>query len=160
MFTVDQFVSYLDGIRKRTLMYVDAIPESLFHWRPAEDKFTIAELVRHLGSTEVMFYRVCKSGEWIYPGHGDDKGKTLAEACEYLNRCHQTVLDGLRQFDERDLKKKVPTMAGHEVSAWRILFALTEHEIHHRGQLTAYLQGNGIHPPQIFGLRIEQVPNE
>lgn len=35
--------------------------------------------------------------------------------------------------------------------------SIPEHEIHHRGQISAYLQMNNIEPPQIFGLKIEQV---
>ncbi len=35
--------------------------------------------------------------------------------------------------------------------------SIPEHEIHHRGQISTYLQMNKIEPPQIFGLKIEQV---
>ncbi|MED1910407.1 DinB family protein [Brevibacillus laterosporus] len=54
---------------------------------------------------------------------------------------------------------KVKNLLGYEVSAWRIIMAMTEHEIHHRGQLSAYMQANHIEPPQIFGLKIEEVPH-
>jgi len=55
------------------------------------------------------------------------------------------------------VSKKVLTLHGHEVNAWRILMSIPEHEIHHRGQISTYLQMNKIEPPQIFGLKIEQV---
>jgi uncharacterized damage-inducible protein DinB len=35
--------------------------------------------------------------------------------------------------------------------------AMAEHEMHHRGQLSTYLQLKEVEPPQIFGLKIEDV---
>ncbi|MCR8979805.1 DinB family protein [Brevibacillus laterosporus] len=83
----------------------------------------------------------------------------MKEAIHYLQSCHGTVLTGLQQLEPEQLTMKVKNLLGYEVSAWRIIMAMTEHEIHHRGQLSAYMQANHIEPPQIFGLKIEEVPH-
>lgn len=146
------------NVRKRTMMYLQAVPEELVDWRPGEDKFSIGDLIRHLGSTELMFLHAMTHQEWKYEGHGPEKGRTLPEAIAYLQACHKTAQEGLNQLEPESLTGKVKNMLGYEVSVWRLLMAMAEHEIHHRGQLSAYLQANGIQPPQIFGLKIEQIP--
>lgn len=154
---VKEFAEFLDGLRKRTMNYVKAIPNSILEWKPAEDKFSTGDILRHLASSELMFLSVFEHGKWSYPGHESSKGETIEEIIPYMEACHTRLMDGLLTLGNDLLEKKVPTLHGHEVSSWRIMMALTEHEIHHRGQLSTYLQINGIEPPQIFGLKIEQV---
>ncbi|WP_231928959.1 DinB family protein [Brevibacillus sp. SKDU10] len=112
-----------------------------------------------MGSAEVMFYHAMIHHEWKYCGHEPDKGRTMEEAIHYLQNCHNTVLLGLHQLESEQLARKVKNLLGYEVSAWRIIMAMAEHEIHHRGQLSAYMQVNHIDPLQIFGLKIEQIPS-
>lgn len=154
---VEDFVKYLDGISKRTNQYVDEVPESILDWKPADEKFTTGELLRHIASSRLMFLNIFENGEWIYSGHDVSKGESLAEIKQYLETCHTKLTNGLLSLGDELLKKKVPTLHGHEVSAWRIMMALVEHEIHHRGQLSTYLQINESQPPQVFGLKIEDV---
>lgn len=151
-------ISHIEGVRKRTMMYVNALPENIIDWRPDPNKFSIGDIIRHLGSAEVMFFHAMKQNEWRYHGHDSDKGQTMREAISYLHACHDTVMEGLHQLDQERLMMKTKNVHGYEVSTWRIIMAMAEHEIHHRGQLSAYMQANQIDPPQIFGLKIEQIP--
>jgi uncharacterized damage-inducible protein DinB len=148
------------GVRKRTMKYVNVLPEAMMDWRPAPNKFSIGDIIRHLGSAERMFLHAIQNNEWRYPGHQVEKGRTLEEATNYLNFCHLTTIEGLRQLTVEQLSRKVKNALGYEVSAWRYITAMAEHEIHHRGQLSAYMQMNGIDPPQIFGLKVEQIEAE
>lgn len=157
MLSKADLISNFDGVRKRTWKYLHVIPEHLIDWRPSENKFSIGDIVRHLGSAELMFFHAIKQNEWKYNGHEPEKGRSLGEAMNYLQICHETVLEGLQLLDPEQLTRKVKNLLGYEVSVWRIIMAMAEHEIHHRGQLSAYLQANHIDPPQIFGLKIEQI---
>lgn len=154
---VEEFVAFLDGLRKRTMQYVKVVPNSILDWQPAENKFSTGDLLRHLGSSQIMFLHVFEHGKWSYPGHERSKGEHIEEIVQYLETCHMKLKEGLLALGNELLTTKVPTLHGYEVSSWRIMTALMEHEIHHRGQLATYLQMNGIEPPQIFGLKIEQV---
>ncbi|MGG3872960.1 DinB family protein [Brevibacillus laterosporus] len=159
MIPKDDLLSNFEGVRKRTLKYLAAIPEQVIDWRPDDHKFSFGDIVRHLGSAELMFYHAIIHNEWKYCGHEPDKGPSMEEAIRYLQNCHNTVLTGLHQLEPEQLTRKVKNLLGYEVSAWRIIMAMAEHEIHHRGQLSVYMQVNHIDPPQIFGLKIEQVPD-
>lgn len=154
---INEYVQYFDSVRKRTMNYVEVTPSTILEWRPSESKFSTGELLRHLGSTQLMFLNIIAQGEWTYPGHESRHGESIEKITQYLQECHNTFREGLGKLGNEQLTKKVPTLHGHEVSTWRILMACVEHEIHHRGQLSTYLQNNNIEPPQIFGLKIEQV---
>jgi uncharacterized damage-inducible protein DinB len=43
------------------------------------------------------------------------------------------------------------------VKTWHLLMAMIEHEVHHRSQLAVYLSLMGVQPPQIYGLKLEEV---
>ena len=49
------------------------------------------------------------------------------------------------------------TPVGAEITAWKLLRAMGEHEAHHRGQLSLYLRMLGAEPPPIFGHKAEAV---
>jgi len=51
----------------------------------------------------------------------------------------------------------VTTPVGAEITAWKWLRAMCEHEAHHRGQLSLYLRLLGVDPPSIFGHKAEAV---
>ncbi len=158
--SIHEYLAFFDSIRKRTMTYVNATPESMLDWRPAPEKFTTRQLLLHLGSTQVMFLQAIRTKQWKYSGHGSEKGETLDQIAAYLQQCHATFTEGLHSLGDEILSAKIPTMHGHDSSAWRLLMGLAEHEIHHRGQLSAYLQVNSCQPPQIFGLKIENVATE
>jgi uncharacterized damage-inducible protein DinB len=44
-----------------------------------------------------------------------------------------------------------------DISGWRILLMLIEHEVHHRSQIDTWAGLNGWNPPQIFGRRWEEI---
>ncbi|MEN8698593.1 DinB family protein [Bacillus infantis] len=154
---LEQYVKYLEGIHKRTMQYAKATPNELLEWRPSEDKFSTGDLLRHIASARLMFLGIFEHGTWIYTGHDTGKGASIEDISNYLEACQMKLTRGILRIGSDVMTKKVLTLHGHEVSAWRILMAIPEHEIHHRGQISAYLQMNKIEPPQIFGLKIEQV---
>jgi uncharacterized damage-inducible protein DinB len=154
---IEEYVKYLDGVHKRTMQYLKAIPDELLNWKPSEDKFSIADLLRHIASARLMFLGIFEHGSWTYAGHDISKGASLEDISNYLESCQVKLTEGLLKVGNDLFSKKVLTLHGHEVSAWRILMSIPEHEIHHRGQISSYLQMNKIEPPQIFGLKIEQV---
>lgn len=113
--------------------------------------------MRHIASARLMFLGIFEHGSWTYTGHDRSKGATIDDISDYLEACQIKLTEGLLKIGNDALSKNVLTLHGHEVSVWRILMAIPEHEIHHRGQISTYLQMNKIDPPQIFGLKIEQV---
>lgn len=61
-------------------------------------------------------------GSWTYTGTGHDigKGASLDDISNYLEACQIKLTEGLLKVGNDVLTKKVLTLHGHEVSAWRI----------------------------------------
>ncbi|WP_257200168.1 DinB family protein [Chryseobacterium sp. WG14] len=55
-----------------------------------------------------------------------------------------------------DLNRKCLTPANHEITVWKWLRAMIEHEIHHRAALYIYLNLLDVKTPQIYGLSAEE----
>jgi len=151
------FIDYFDGIRKRTLNYIRALPPDKMDWSPRVGELTCGDLMRHLAAAEKMFVGVVVTGAWKYVGHDQIIAPTRDAAIAHLGAIHRDALDALRAFDDAQLFEPRPALKGQPVKAWRWLMALVEHEVHHRSQLASYLAMMGVAPPQIYGLTIEDI---
>jgi len=61
-----------------------------------------------------------------------------------------------RTLTDKDLNRKCPTPGG-EMTSWKWLRAMVEHEVHHRGELYIYLNLLDVKTPPMFGLTAEEV---
>ena len=73
------------------------------------------------------------------------------------DRQYTDSIEIFSQLSQEDYFKKCKTPAGYEITTWKWLRLLVEHEIHHRGQLYVYFGMLGIEVPPIYGLTSEQV---
>ncbi|MBI4785783.1 MAG: DinB family protein [Chloroflexi bacterium] len=155
--SVQHFVSYFAGVRRRTLNYVRAIPADQMDWSPKPGELTCGDLIRHLAAAERMFTTVALGGAWHYRGHDSVGARTLEETIAHLESAHAEATAALAKMSDADLEEPRPSLQGPPAKAWRWLMAMTEHEVHHRSQIATYLALMGVEPPQIYGLKIEDI---
>ena len=115
--------------------------------------------MRHLAACEVMFVGAVVEGAWRYPGHDRETAPTLEAALVHLDSCHARAVEQLRTLADGTLHDTRPPLepGARPVRAWRLLLAMTEHEVHHRSQLASYLTWMGVEAPDVFGLGVEDV---
>lgn len=154
---VNSFIKYFDSVRRRTIKFIQAIPDHQIDWAPRKDEFTCGDIVRHLAATELMFVKAVVVEDWEYLGHDRSLASSLAETIEHLERCHIEATAFLHRLSNSDLSQPRPTLNGPPVKGWRLLMAMVEHEVHHRSQLAVYLTLMGVKPPHIYGLGVEDV---
>ena len=165
--SVQEFLGYWRGFRARTRRTLAAFPPDAGPWRPAEGAFCVADLTRHLGRTERDFFvaRVCGVPARVAIGSEAALGRggspDMAGALAELDILHTESCALLAELDRREgsqaLQRRVTTPVGAEITAWKWLRAMCEHEAHHRGQLSLYLRMLGVDPPPIFGHKAEAV---
>ncbi|MGB0386797.1 MAG: DinB family protein [Ardenticatenaceae bacterium] len=156
--SIESFISYFGGVRRRTKRYIKAIPAEQVEWAPSENEFSCGDIVRHITSGERMFVGVVVEGRWRYGGHERTaENSSLSELMAQLDATHAEAMDALRTLSDEQLLQKRPMLKGPPAKAWRILMAMIEHEIHHRSQLANHLTLMGVEPPQIYGLGVEDV---
>ena len=155
--STSHFLHYFDGIRKRTLNYIRAVPPDKINWSPQAGEFTCADIVRNIASGEKMFVGVVMQGKWKYEGHEGEQ-KSSDELIARLDQIHVEAMNAVKALPDAELNQPRPALEGDvPVKAWRWLMAMTEHEIHHRSQLAMYLLLLGVKPPHIYGLGVEDL---
>ena len=155
------YLAYLERVRARTLQEIDTIPAEHFKWTPRAGEYTVSDLVRHIASAEKMDVGAALGEGWHYAGHAAaDWGANVADARASLVRVHGECVARLNGMGDGILTATRLDLAGNPVSAWRILMAMVEHEIHHRSQLDTYLMLLDVPPPQLFGVKMESLPRD
>jgi uncharacterized damage-inducible protein DinB len=154
----DSFLNYFESIRKRTLRVARCIPPDQIDWTPREGKFSFADLIRHLAAIErYMYAENAKFRPSRYSGHGKELADGYDNVLKFLEDAHQESMEIFRTVSQEDLQKKCTTPAGGEITLWKWLRAMIEHEVHHRGQIYLYLQLLGVPSPPLYGLTSEEV---
>lgn len=154
---VNRFIDYFEGIRRRTLHFIDAIPADRIDWFPSDGEFSFGDLIRHLAATEEMFVGALVDGKWKYAGHKIQGKQERDAAITVLKSTHQEAMMRLGTLSDAALNESRRSLSGQEVKTWRLLMAMVEHEVHHRSQIAMYLTLIKIKPPHIYGLGVEDV---
>ena len=152
------FLTYWDRIRARTLRVARHIPRDRIEWRPGEDRFSFGDLLRHLAAIErYMFAENACRRPSRYPGHGRELADGYDEVFAFVERMHGEAVAMLGRLTPNDLRTSCTTPGGAQLTVWKWLRAMVEHEVHHRGQIYLYLGLLGVDSPPLYGLTEEQV---
>lgn len=151
--TIESFLHYFEGVRERTLRVVRLVPEDKLEWRHTSGVFSPGDLARHIAATERYTFAENVMGQPNrYPGCGTElaQGKEAIQA--FMQRMHTETVDLLRGMKPEDLERKGVDPEGHPITAWKLLRAMVEHEVHHRGEIYVYLALLGIPRPPLYKL--------
>ena len=150
-----EILQYIERVPDRTRKVVVLIPREQIEWTYAEGKFTLGDLVRHLAAiNRWMFAENASLRPSSYPGHARALAEGYDALLAYFDAMYAEQMEILRNAD---FTARCATPGGAELPVWKWLRAMTEHEIHHRGQIYMYLAMLGIPTPPIYGLTEEEV---
>ena len=156
--TIQSFLDYFGKIRERTMRVVACIPADKIEWRAAAEKFTLGDLARHIAATERNVFAECAcGGRNRYAGCGRELADGRDEVIRFMERMHGESVSMLAQLSDEQLKHKCSSPDGTPLTTWKLLRSMIEHEIHHRGELYAYLGVLGVKVPPLYGLTSEQL---
>lgn len=156
--SITPFLEYFEKIRQRTMRVLQVVPPERIEWSPRDRSFTIGDLARHIAAIERYMY--AENAQFLpskYPGHGRELADGYPAVMEFMERVHRESMDIFSRLSDADLQKKCATPAGTSITLWKWLRAMTEHEIHHRGQIYLYLAELDIPTPPLYGLTSEEV---
>ncbi len=156
--SVSSFLDYYRRIRGRTMHIAGCIPPEHIEWTYQPAKFTLGDLLRHIAALErYMFCENFCGRPSSYPGHGKSLADGYDNILGYMRQTHNESLGLIASLGDDDLRRKCRTPAGIEISTWKWMRAMVEHEIHHRGQIFIYLGMLGVANPPLYGLTEEEV---
>jgi uncharacterized damage-inducible protein DinB len=109
--------------------------------------FTLRELISHIPEAEVALTRSALSGS-TWKERLDLKGLSVAQIADRFDQEHNNLVTEVSNLTEDQLNDEAE-FHGNKTRRKVLLSAMTEHEIHHRGQVFTYLRLLGISPPNI-----------
>lgn len=149
------FLDYFGKLHQRTMRVVSCIPPDKVDWSFRPGKFTVGDLARHIAAANrYIFAETLQGKPSRYAGCSKELAPTYDEILAFSEKLHQEstqIISGI------DLNGKCKTPDGASMTTWKWLRAMTEHEIHHRGQIYTYLALLEVPTPPLYGLTSEQI---
>jgi uncharacterized damage-inducible protein DinB len=155
---LQEFLSYVDKVHQRTQRVVRCIPPDKLSWTYRPGKFTLGDLVRHIATIErYMLAETVAGRPSRYSGCGPELADGYEGVLTFCERLHAESVQIFSSLTPDDLQRKCTTPDGAQLTVWKWLRAMVEHEIHHRGQIYLYLSLLEVPTPPLYGLTSEQV---
>ena len=156
--TIQPFLHYFGNVRERTMRVARCIPLDKLDWAYAPGKFTLGDLLRHIAVTERYLWAETVQGRTSrYTTHGKELADGYENVIAFMERLHAESIAIFSKLSNEDLQRKCMTPGNAPITTWKWLRLMTEHEIHHRGQIYLYLSMLGVPTPPLYGLTSEQV---
>ena len=92
-----------------------------------------------------------------YRGCGTEYANGYDEVIRFYDTRHEESKQIFSALTPEDLQKKCRTPGNVDITLWKWLRLMVEHEVHHRGQLYTYLGMLGVKTPPLYGLTSEEV---
>ncbi len=161
MFTsTSAFLRYFDGVNRRAMRDIAALPEQADGWTPesgdGEHAWSINKLVGHMCGSRLYFASAYLGNGWISlpPPDVSSRGLWLPA----LQASASAFRELLEASPDEWLERKIPMIdSDGSLPGWRLLLMMMEHDIHHRSQIDTYAGINGWDVPQIYNRSAEAI---
>jgi uncharacterized damage-inducible protein DinB len=151
-------LEYFGKVHQRTMRVARTIPADKVEWQPREGAFSPGDLVRHIAVTNrYTFAENIQGKPSRYTSHAADLANGLDAVLEFAQRLHLETTAIFSGLSEEQWNDKVQTADGVPITRWKLLRLMLEHEVHHRGELYAYLGLLGVTVPPLYGLTSEEL---
>lgn len=132
-----------------TLEFARSMPEDYYAFSPTPEEMTFGEQLKHVAGNMIWLSSAYLGGakEHVDPTSAGDSKKEIIAMLEKSFAYAQQTVNGLT---EKSLAQEVNFIAG-TMTKRRILFLMTDHVTHHRGQLVVYLRLKNVPPPKYVG---------
>jgi len=155
--SIEEFIKYMHGQRRRTQWLVDVMPADKAQWSPWPGEYSPSEILCRVAAGHLMYATVVAHNRW----HVADYSQALPSwdsALTFFRDKTEEALDLLRPLPDAVLNQKRRRPGNNPPTfAWRYLMAMVEHEIAHRAMLSSYLMLLNIRRPQMGGVTLDNV---
>ncbi len=135
------------AVRESTLKRLRLVPEGFENWRISSETMSFADLAHHLIDADNWLFEKLRIKN-LKPMVGRPNLVDITGRSQYSNLLDELEKIGdrrasmLDKITDEELSEMIyDDRFGGEVSAWWIIMrGCLDHEIHHRGQISAYLR--------------------
>jgi uncharacterized damage-inducible protein DinB len=155
----DGLLEYIGKVHQRTTRVAQCIPPDKLEWSYRDGKFTLGDLLRHIAAVErYMFAETAQGQLSCYAGCGRELADGYDAVMTFRETLHAQTLEILSRLGDEGLQGKCITPDAAKITVWKWFRLMTEHEIHHRGQIYLYLGPLGGPDPAALRAYIRGTP--
>ncbi|WP_397362388.1 DinB family protein [Olleya sp. R77988] len=148
---IEDYLERLENSRNYLILVANTMPEDKYDYKATPESMTFAENFMHIGfamnwhSQSLLGDR--ETIDWKNDTIYKVANKTKKEMIATIDKTFDDTIKLINQFDTTQLDDKLDYF-GLNRTKRQILFLLTDHITHHRGQMLVYLRLNGLVPPR------------
>ena len=158
--SVEAFLRYFEGVNRRAMRDIAALPPEADGWMPAsgegENAWSINTLVGHMCGSRLYFASAFLGRGWLSPRPPDVSSRD--RWLPALQASFEQLRELLAGAPDSHLARRIQMIdSGGTLSGGRILLMMMEHDIHHRSQIDTYAGINGWDVPDIYNRSAETI---
>ena len=136
-----------------TLNVLAAVPGGHLDYRPDAVSKTGLALLRHVALEDEWLLNCIANGSFTAPPDDSDACGIMsaADAVAHYKKTVPPALDRIRAMSGEKLTNVIDLLGMIQAPGIVFLAMTIKHQVHHRGQLTAYLRAMGGKVPSIYG---------
>lgn len=143
---------------KTTAKVLAAAPQSGFGYKPSEKCMDGGTLAWHIASADLMFLEGVVNGAFTKPADKPEGVETGEQIAAWYEENVAKALDRCAALTPEEAARAVDFFGVFQLPAVAFLTLATQHTIHHRGQLSAYIRPMGGKVPSIYGPSADDNP--
>lgn len=154
-FLADYFAGLIEQESATTARVLAAVPDDKRDYKPDPRSRSAWELATHLATGDVWFLQSILDGKFAMDPAAADAAvkqfKSVGEVVDFYKREVPARIKALRELPAEKLAQTVDFFGMMQQPNAAYLGIATNHGVHHRGQLAAYLRAMGSKVPSIYG---------
>ena len=146
------YLPQIQNERGTTRRVIEAVPAANCEWRPDPKSMSAIELAWHIASSECFFMNGVATAQFN-PGGGarPESVKTPADVLAWYDLNSAKATTALASLKGDALTRNIDFFGIFNLPGIAYVGLMSNHSIHHRGQLSSYLRPRGAKVPRIYG---------
>ena len=146
------YLPMIQNERKATRRVIEAVPADKGSWKPDPKSMGALELAWHIASSECFFLNGVANGKFDFGGGAMPESiKTSADVLKWYDENIAKATAAVASAKGGALTQVIDFHGVFQFPAIAYVGLMSNHSIHHRGQLAAYLRPMGSKVPAIYG---------
>ena len=147
---MEDFLTKWDNAKEYTMDFANAMPAEHYDFRPTEGQRAFNEQITHICGNMIWLCTSYLGGAGLPSADTEEPPTSKEDVVKLLGETFDYVRTTLENFDYALIDEEVEFFAG-PMSKRKVLFLISDHLTHHRGQLAVYLRLKDVEPPRYRG---------